>query len=64
MLHIAQLMLGIVCLRLSLTKDPISDRSGQLYLNRGFMKTAFLILGVVALLSSIAGFLFDWFWKL
>jgi len=56
-------VLGVVCIRLSLTKDPISDRSGQLYLNQRFMKTAFLILGVVALLSFISGFLLYCFWK-
>ena len=62
-LHVAQLVLGVICIRLSLNKEPISDRSGQLYLNRGLMKIALLILGAVALLFSVFGFLFDWFWE-
>jgi hypothetical protein len=62
-LYVAQSLLGLVCLRLSLTKEPLSDKSGQLYLNRGFMRAALLVLGATALLFSIAGFLLDRFWK-
>jgi len=62
-LYVAQLALGLVCLRLSLTKEPLSDKSGRLYLNRGFMRAALMVLGATAFLFSIAGFLLDRFWK-
>ncbi len=61
-LHIAQLVLGVICLRLSLSKEPINDRSGEIYLNRSFVRAAFLILGLVALLFAASGFVLDWFW--
>jgi hypothetical protein len=62
-LYVAQLVLSLICLRLSFTKEPLSDKSGQLYLNRGFMRAALMVLGATALLFSIAGFLLDRFWK-
>ena len=62
--YLAQLVVGAVCLRLALAREPISDRSGQIYFNRGFIKALLLILGVFALFFSSAGFVLDRFWKL
>jgi hypothetical protein len=62
MLHIAQLVLGIVCLRLSFVKRPMSDRTGRLFFNQGLGKVAMRSLGIVALLFSVSGFFLDWFW--
>jgi hypothetical protein len=63
-LHIAQLVLGAVCLRLALAREPISDKSGQIYLNRGLMKALLLIFGVLAVCFSVVGFALDRFWRL
>jgi small-conductance mechanosensitive channel len=63
-LQIGQLVLGMICLRLALIREPITDKSGQVYLNRGWMKAVLLILGVCALFFSAVGFLLDRFWGL
>jgi hypothetical protein len=63
-LHISQLVLGVICLRLALIREPIADKSGQVYLNRGWMKTLLLVLGISALFFAVVGFLLDRFWKL
>jgi hypothetical protein len=62
-LHIAQLVLGVACIRLFRSKEPISDRSGRIYINQQFMRAAFLILGLAAVLLAISGFVLDWFWR-
>ena len=58
-LYIAQLILGAVCLGISLSKEPITDKSGQVYLNRGFIRVALLILGGLAVVFAAVGFVQD-----
>lgn len=59
--YIAQLFLGAICLRISLNKASIADRTGQFYFNRGLLRVALLVLGVLAIVFGIAGFVLDRF---
>jgi hypothetical protein len=63
-LHIAQLVLGAICVRLAFIRRPITDKSGQVGLNRGWMKSVLLVLGALALFFAVVGFLLDRFWRL
>ncbi len=61
-LHIAQLVLGVTCIYAFRAKQPLSDRSGRIYPNQSFIRAAFLIVGVVALVFGISVFALDCFW--
>jgi len=56
-LHWAQLVMGTVCLWISVRKAPLTGRDGAPYKNQRLMRISFGLIGVVLLGAALLGLL-------
>jgi small-conductance mechanosensitive channel len=61
--HIAQLMIGAICVRIACLKEPLTLKSGDLLPHQAFMRTTLVVFGIAAILFAAVGFLLDKFWR-